>query len=254
VPAQEAGVLVNLPVKEGQLVKAGELLAQIDDNIPKAEQRVANFKLTVAKEQAGSDINVRYTKAAAEVAKATYLRDVDANNKVQGSVPQATVQEDLLKHKAAVLSIEKSDLELKVAKLQVNVSEAELDAAEEKVERRQIKSPLDGQVRKNYHHLGEWVQQSDPVLHVVRVNRLRVEGFLNASKFTPEEVNDRPVMITVLFARGRVETFSGKIVFVDPMVQAGGEYLVRATVQNREEKGLWLLRAGMNAEMTIQLK
>lgn len=254
VPAQEPGVLQTLPVKEGQQVKAGELLAKIDDILPQAEQRVASFKLGVAKEQANSDINVRYAKAAAKVAENTCLRDEDINKRQQSSVPQATVQQHLLEHRAAVLSIEKSEMEQRIAALQVKVSQAELDAAGEKVQRRQIISPLDGQVRKTYRHVGEWVQPSDPVLHVVRVNRLRVEGFVNISKFAPEEVDGRPVTIKVPFARGRTETFSGKIVFVDPLVQAGGEYLVRALIQNREENGQWLLRAGMDAEMTIQLK
>ena len=57
-----------------------------------------------------------------------------------------------------------------------------------------------------------------------------------------------------MFARGRNETFKGDIVFVDPMVEADGQYLVRALIKNREENGQWLLRPGMDAEMTIQLK
>ena len=68
-------------------------------------------------------------------------------------------------------------------------------------------SPIEGQVRKIYRHVGEWVQQSDPVVHVVRVNLLRVEGFLNISGFAPEEIAGKPVTVKVVFARGR----SGKL-------------------------------------------
>jgi multidrug efflux pump subunit AcrA (membrane-fusion protein) len=254
VPAEEAGVLLTLPVKEGQSVKAGEVLAQIDDILPRMEVRVAENKLKVAKKQADSDINVKYTRAAAEYKKVNCTRDEESNKKAPGSVPQATVDEHLLDYKAAYLSVDKSIMEQAIAVLQVNVSMAELDAAKEKVDRRQIKSPLDGQIRKIYRHVGEWLQQAEPVLHVVRMNLLHVDGFLKASQFSPEEINGRPVTVKVVFARGRTETFGGKIIFVDPLVQAGGEYLVRAEVQNRQENGQWLLRAGMNAEMTIQLK
>jgi multidrug efflux pump subunit AcrA (membrane-fusion protein) len=254
VPAQEPGVLLKLPVKEGQLVKKGELLAQIDDLLPLRDQEVANYKLAVAKEQAGSNINVRYAHAAERVADAVYKRDVDANSKVQGSVAQALVQQHLLEHRAAELTIEKSDLELRVAGLQAKVSEAELGGTTEKVERHRIKSPLAGQVQKIYRHVGEWVQAGEPVLHVVQVNRLRVQGSLNISDYAPEEVMGRPVTVKVVFARGRIETFKGEIVFVDPMVESGGLYVVRALVNNREENGQWLLRPGMDAEMTIQLK
>lgn len=241
VAAQEPGVLMELPVKEGQAVKVSELLAKIDDTLSQMELRVANNKLGVAKEQAASDVNVRYSKASADVAYAEYQQAVDANNKVPGSKPLAEVRELLLKHKYAVLSTEKSEMELRIAALQCKVSEAELDAAREKVERRHIKSPLDGQVRKIYRHVGEWVAAGDPVVHVVRVNRLRSEGFLNASQFAPGEISGRPVTIKVTFARGRTETFKGTIVFVDPLVQAGSQYLVRAAVENREENGQWLL-------------
>jgi multidrug efflux pump subunit AcrA (membrane-fusion protein) len=102
--------------------------------------------------------------------------------------------------------------------------------------------------------VGEWVQAGEPVLHVVQVNRLRVQGNLKISDYAPKEVMDRPVTVKVVFARGRTETFNGKIVFVDPVVEAEGDYVVRALVNNREENGQWLLRPGMDAEMTIQLK
>jgi len=254
VAAQEPGVLLVLPVKEGQYVKKSELLAQIDDLLALKDQDVANYKLGVAQEQARSDINVQYATAAAKVAKAVCNRDRDTNDKVQNSVPGALVEQHLLEQRAADLSIVKSKMEFNIAGLQAKVSEAELAQASEKVERRRIKSPLAGQVQKVYKHVGEWVQAGEPVLHVVQVSSLRVQGTLNISEYAPEEVMGRPATVKVVFARGRSETFNGDIVFVDPMVELGGNYLVRALIKNREENGQWLLRPGMEAEMTIQLK
>ena len=43
------------------------------------------------------------------------------------------------------------------------------------------------------------------------------------------------------------------ITFVNPLVQAGGEYRVWAEVVNRQENGEWLLRPGLEAEMTIDV-
>src|SRR3972149_1597636 len=245
VPAQEPGVLMELPVKEGQQVKAGELLAKIDDNLSQMDLRVEKSQLEVAREEAENNVNVEYATAAAKVSEVNYLKNAEANKQVKGSVPEMEIERLKLEWKRSLLSIEQSKMDKRVAGLKFRVSQAELDAAAEKVERRQIKAPLDGQVRKLYHHVGEWVQPSDPVLHVVRVNRLRTEGLLKAPEFAPEEVSGRPVTIKVQLARGRVETFKGAVVFVDPMVQAGSEYLVRAAIQNREENGQWLLRAGM---------
>ena len=69
IPAQEPGVLKKLPVREGQSVAVGDLLAQIDDEQPRVAADVAQAKLDVASKQATDDINVRYARAAADVAK-----------------------------------------------------------------------------------------------------------------------------------------------------------------------------------------
>ena len=254
VSTQEPGVLLKLPVQEGQQVKKGDLLAVVDDLLALRDQDVAKFKLDVAQEQAKSTINVDYAKAAAAVAEAVCQGDADANNKVTNAVPRALVNQHLLEHRAAVLSIEKARMEFRIAGLQAKVSDAELAQATEKVEHRSIKSPLTGQVQKINRHVGEWVQPGEALLHLVQVNQLRVQGTLKISEFAPEEVMGRPVTISVVFARGRNESFTGEIVFVDPMVEADGQYLIRALIKNREENSQWLLRPGMDAEMTIQLK
>jgi multidrug efflux pump subunit AcrA (membrane-fusion protein) len=254
ISAQEPGVLLKLPVQEGQQVKKGELLAVVDDLLALRDQDVAKYKLDVAAEQAKSMINVDYAVAAAGVAESVCLGDDFANGKVRDAVPKAVVLQHKLEHRAAVLSIDKAKMELRIAGLQSKVSEAELAAATEKVEHRRIKSPLAGQIQKINHHVGEWVQPGESLMHIVQVNQLRVQGTLKISEFAPDEVMGRPVTISVVFARGRTETFKGEIVFVDPMVEADGQYLVRALIKNRDESGQWLLRPGMDAEMTIQLR
>jgi multidrug efflux pump subunit AcrA (membrane-fusion protein) len=89
------------------------------------------------------------------------------------------------------------------------------------------------------------------VLQVIRVDRLRVEGFVSGAEIGPDEIAGRPVTVEVQLAAGRTARFSGKVVFVSPLVQAGDKYRVRAEVENRSENGSPLLRPGMSATMTI---
>jgi multidrug efflux pump subunit AcrA (membrane-fusion protein) len=199
-------------------------------------------------------VAIRYSQAAAKVAEAEYYQAVEANNKVSGTVPQAEVRRLLLKEREMDLSIEKAQKEQIVAGLQVKVSEAELEAARVNIERRRLVSPLDAVVVELSRHEGEWVQPGDTVMRLVRLDRLRVENFLSFKKYSASEIQDRPVQVVVTLPRGRQETFPGKIVFVKPLVQAGGEFLIRAEVQNRKEGNSWILRPGVNVEMTIQLK
>jgi multidrug efflux pump subunit AcrA (membrane-fusion protein) len=253
VPAQEAGVLTKIPVREGQQVAAGELLAQIDDAIPRMRKEVAKFKLDVANKQAADDVDVQYATAAAAVAWADYEQAVDANNKVTGTVPQAAVREKLLDHRKMELSIVKAKKDMEVAALQAQVAGAELRAAEVDLQHRKVTAPLDAVVVELTRHEGEWAAMGDPIMRLVRIDRLRVEGFVNVKDYKASQIQGRPVSVVVKFA-GQTETFPGKIVYVKPLIEAGGEFLVRAEVQNRQENGAWVLSPGLNAEMTIQLK
>ncbi|NUQ60838.1 MAG: HlyD family efflux transporter periplasmic adaptor subunit, partial [Pirellulales bacterium] len=142
----------------------------------------------------------------------------------------------------------------RIAAVSVSVRKGELDAAGLDVERRQITSPLDGVIVKRHLHEGEWVRPGDPVLHIVRMDRLRIEAFLDARQVSPGEVDGKPVVVEVALAHGRTEPFPGKIVFVSPTVEAGPRFLVKAEVINRKENEHWLLRPGQNARMSIQWK
>jgi len=129
----------------------------------------------------------------------------------------------------------------------------ELEAAENAIDRRLIKSPLDGVVVQIFPHQGEWMQPGDPLARVVRADKLRVEGYVDSSRFDPEVVRDRPVTVEVTLADDRKESFPGRIVFTSPLVESGGDYRVFAEVENRQApgSGQWLLRAGQTARMTI---
>ena len=158
VPAQEAGVLVKIPVREGQQVAAGDLLAQIDDLIPQQQYNVAKYKLKVAKKQANDDVDVRYAAAAYLVAKKKLEKYLEANAKTPGTIPETEVDLQRLERDKFLLSYEKAQKDLAVAGLQKQVSEAELQAADVNVKRRKMTAPLDAVVVELSRHEGEWVQ------------------------------------------------------------------------------------------------
>jgi macrolide-specific efflux system membrane fusion protein len=253
VPAREAGPLMNVAVGEGQYVTAGQLLAQIDDQQPQIDKLAAELERDAALAKAQDDIEVRYSEAAFAVACAELERAVSIDRKSPGGVTQQEIQKlQLAKHRDE-LQIERSKLERRVAKMNADVHQAAVKSAANAVARRQIISPLAGLVVNILHEKGEWVAAGEPVLQVVRIDRLRVEGFLNATEVGPEEVTGRPVSVEVQLVGGRTARFIGDVVFVSPLVQAGDKYRVRAEVENRTENSSPLLRPGMTAAMTIGL-
>jgi len=253
VPAREAGALIAVNVTEGQHVTQGQLLAQIDDQQPKLDKLAAELERDAALAKAQDDIEVRYSEAAYAVAGAELERALAIERKSPGGVTQQEIQKLQLAKQRDQLQIERSKLEMRVAKMNADVHQASVKSAENAVGRRQIASPLAGLVVTLFHEQGEWVAAGEPVLQVVRIDRLRVEGFLNATEIGPEEVAGRPVAVDVNIAGGRTARFTGKIVFISPLVQAGDKYRVRAEVENRTEAGTPLLRPGMTATMTIAL-
>jgi len=254
VPAKEAGELTKVMVVAGQQVNAGEQLAQIDDLRPRMEHKAASYKLDKAREEATNRINVIYAEAAAKVAEAEVAQYEEANRAVPGTVSRTEVRRAQLELKKTQLSIVQAEFNLQIASLQAKVQEAEVEAALKNIENRRIRAPLDGIVTELRRHDGEWVQPGDPILHLVRMDRLWIEGFLDAATLSPGEIDGHPVSVRVLLAHGREEVFPGKIIFVSPLVETGGEFRVRAEVFNRQENEHWLLRPGLTAEMTIRLK
>ncbi len=252
VPAREAGVLVSLAAREGDAVSRGDVIATIDDNQPQMEKRKAQAEHDQAVAKSQSDVDVRYSQKAEGVAERAYLKAKQAYES-QKAVTEVEVDRLRLEWEKTSLQIEQAELERKLAALAATSKGVEVEAADNAIERRLIKSPLDGVVVQVFPHQGEWMQPGDPLARVVRTDKLRVEGYVDASKWDPEQVSGRPVTVEVALANDRQERFQGRIVFVSPLVESGGDYRVFAEVENRraEPTNQWLLRAGQTATMTI---
>ena len=252
VPAREAGVLVELSVKEGDTVRRGGAIARIDDSQPRFEKQKASAEHDQAIARAKSDVDVRYSVAAEKVAEAEVEKAVASNRRIPGSVTQVELARLQLNQKKSELQIEQAQLERQLSSLDARSKEVEVLAAENRINRRQIASPIDGMIVQVYPHLGEWMQPGDPLARVVRTDKLRVEGYVDSSKYEPSMVHNRPVTVSVMFADEREESFKGRIVFVSPLVEPGGDFRVWAEVENRQAKDSveWLLRAGQTATGT----
>ena len=138
--------------------------------------------------------------------------------------------------------------------MEVEVSKAQVDAAQEHIDRCKIKAPWDGIVDEVHRHTGDWVKPGDPVLRLVRMDYLRVKASLSVDEYSPHEVAGRPVTVLVKLARGVTETFKGKIAGVSPLVDGSNQFLVWAAIANKQRNKHYILRPGMEAEMTIHLE
>ena len=252
VSAQEPGLLVEVAVREGAMVKAGDVLARIDDSQAQSAKEIADFEQEAATEKANNDVEVRYAVAATEVANAEYEKALQSERRVRGSIGEAELNRLKLTAKRSELQIEQAEVQRVIDGLTAKTKGAEAKAAERNIERRLVKAPIDGIVVSVNGQVGEWVQPGDIVIHLIRVDKLRVEGYANVAQYSAAELRGKPVRVQVKVEEGREPVlFEGVVTFVDPRVQLGGDYRVFAEVANRQENGEWLLRSGLNATMAI---
>ncbi len=249
VPARQSGMLVELTVSEGDEVREGDPLAHIDDTEAQMQFHLAEIEEKDALKRSESEIQEEYARAASAVADQEYARH-------QGLDDLVSVQElerYRLKAVEAHLNIEVVGMERELAGYQLEAKKAAVEAAQILIDRCIVESPFDGVVVQVMRHRGEWVQPGEPVLRVVNMQRLKVEGFVESEDLLPQDVLGKTADIVVRLGHGQVEELQGTITFVSPLVQAGGIYRISVEVENRRQDGFWILRPGLTAAMTIQL-
>src|SRR5690606_7372893 len=117
------------------------------------------------------------------------------------------------------LEIQQAEHEQEIATLTRSIRENEQRTAEEQLERRTITAPLGGMVVEVHRRRGEWVQPGETVARIIRLDRLRAEGFL-AAKDARLELVGSPVTLHVVAPNGDKFTCSGEIVFVSPEIDS----------------------------------
>jgi membrane fusion protein, multidrug efflux system len=253
LPAKEPGVLVQLAVKEGSQVRAGQVIGKIDDSEPQMKKKAANWEYAQAYKRWKDDVEIRFAKAQAAVAKAKFEKLQESNRLSAKSVPEVELNEAKLDWDHFTLAIEKSYHDQELAKYEAFSKQAELDAADLAIQRRIITAPFDGVAEEIKRKQDEWVQPGDTILTLLRLDTMHVEGAVEESQYNPHEIQGCEVSVEVELARGRKVTVPGRIIKVSSMVQYHGVYNVRAEVANQQEFGSWVLRDGLPATMTIHL-
>jgi len=261
LPAQQAGVILRMEtedgtrVEEGFVVRAGQVIGKLDDEDAVARRTAAALEEKVAQsEHEKAKANVAAAKATVEVAKAEVEESNDVNRRSPGAIPNTQVRRQVLTVTRSIAEAGVADRDVEVALYTTDLKRAQLTLADVNLKKHQIVSPIDGVLVQQMRLPGEWVSPGDPIARLVRMDKLRVEGFVDASKYLPEEVEGQSVTIIVRRPNRAPEEFQSTISFASPVVEASGEYRVWAEVDNQVVKDrFWVLRPGMEAEMRIDL-
>jgi len=217
VKARVAGELQGLTVREGDFVKAGQVLARIDAS--EYQSRVRQ-----AQEQADA------ARAQIDIVQRQY-----DNNKAL--VDQGFISKTALDTSLANLNAAQSNHKAALAAA---------DVAKKSLDDTVLRAPLSGQVAQRLAQPGERVGIDARVLEVVDLSRLELEASLNAA----DALAVRPGQSAVLQIAGSTQTVNARVARINPSAQGGSRsVLVYLSVDNNgNATGL---RQGLFAQGTL---
>ena len=248
VSSREAGVVESIKVKPNDSLKSGESIVQLEKDRHLLEIEAAEKTLAIALATSQNDVNVRYAKKSAEVARKELGRAQEAVAKYSRAVSQTELEKKQLELDQAILSGEQATHEQTVNKLTSDLRESELRLKRLNADRRTIKSPLAGQVAELLVQEGEWVDAGTPVARVVNLNKLRIIALVGEELLLGMQ-QGLPAQWNLQLGEQRIEA-AGKVSYVAPEINpVNREFEIWVDIDNKDGK----LRPGLVGTLQIEL-
>lgn len=218
IKAKVAGELVEVPVREGQSVRSGQLLARIDQTEVRAR--------------------VAAREADVEAARAQLVW-ADKNRLTQ----KALLEKSFISQNA--FDNIQSNYDVAVARLRA--AQAELAVAQKSLGDSVLLAPFAGIVAERHAQPGERVALDARVITLVDLSRLELEGALPATAIALARIGQKIAFRIDGFG---AREFAGRIERINPATSAGSRSInVYAVIENQDGS----LRKGMFAQGALLL-
>lgn len=209
-------VIESVPVRRGEVVKKGTLLATLSSGPETAALNLARSRATMEGELKAAEARVELTRKkwerAAELEK---MKFVSANSKDEAEAEYRLAKE-----------------QLRAAQESRRLAELEVKRSEELVAQRSIYSPVNGVVVSILLHPGELAasNQKDPILRVMEIDPLNVELVLPLSQYGKIKAGQRARVMPEQPVGG---SYAAQVEVVDPTLDAAsGTFGVRLRLPN----------------------
>jgi len=193
VKARVAGELQDLLVREGDYVKAGQVIARVDSTEYQA-------RLRQAQQQAQS------AKAQVDIAQRTY----DNNRSL---VDQGFISKSALETSAS---------NLLAAQASYQAAQSGADVVQKSLDDAVMRAPISGQVSQRLAQNGERVAVDARVVEIVDLGQMELEASLSAE----DAAKVRPGLVAQITLEGSTQTVAGKVVRINPNTSAGSRAVV----------------------------
>ncbi|MDR0327028.1 MAG: HlyD family efflux transporter periplasmic adaptor subunit [Planctomycetaceae bacterium] len=242
-------------IAKGMKVFQGQVLGNFDDRELNSTLKINQAQLDVAKAELEKKIEVEYAASSLRVALKDVNRLKEGNLRTPGTFPQVEVERAELQRDQAVANLDLQKYNLQEIKpKELVVREYELERTQTQIDIRKIIAPIDGIITDVQAAEGKWLREGDTVLIIVQLSTLWAQIDVDATRYTIQDVDGKSATVTATLANGKVETFQGTVVFVDPDVLPGYTFRAYVAIQNRRIGNYWLLIPGYcKVDITIPL-
>jgi RND family efflux transporter MFP subunit len=221
------GVIARLDVDRGDLVKKGQILGKLEAGVEEAN-------LALARARATNDTVIKSNRARFEFLsrKENRAQQLSAKN----VTALATVEEASADAKVAEQQVKEAEFNLYIAQLEVK-------HAEEVVNQRLLRSPLDGVVVERLLMPGEYRNEQSPILTLAEIDPLRVEVFIPTSFYGQIRIGSDAAVQPEEPIGG---TYAATVTVVDRVLDASsGTFGVRLELPNAQQ----LVPAGLKCRI-----
>lgn len=268
ITAQRIGWIRKLRFEEGDLVKAGEVIAELDSDEALYNMKLAEATLSKTRfilDQMKASYESLRVSIAKDIEKAkAVLTEVDNRRKrllelkQQGYVTEMDI--DMVQKE---FEVAKANLDSAIAsKETLKAKQSEIKAQEEVVkealnsfnltklnyDRSFIRSPISGVITSRPVRIGEGVNSGSLIATVVSTKSMYIEAFIDEADVAKVRIGEE-VNITMDSYPGKV--FKGEVYKISPVVLGGKQETRTFEVRVRLKDKDILIKPGMSADIEI---
>jgi multidrug efflux pump subunit AcrA (membrane-fusion protein) len=254
VPAKQSGLIAEIPITKNSRVQLGDLLVQMDSTQEELELKVANYKAKSAYELATDESDIQFADQLVRLAQL----ELESTETLagRGNAGDSELRRKRLSLEQAELKVEQAKRDKSQRTIESFLANAAMSLATHKLESMKILSPIQGTITELNHNVGEWVPAGESICRVVRLDELRIDFFVDRSDFSPADLLESRVNITLVDSPGTVPVrFAGVVSGYTRSVTSRGIVCMQATIQNQHLPGKvdWKLLPGMTVSLAVDL-
>ena len=245
------GMIEQLKVDEGSVVKKGDDILVIDSRVANADLEVAKQQLAAAVILEKQTANVDFSQKSYDLARDRYNSNLELYKK--GSAGYSETRQMKLEAEKAGFSIDMALDEQKKNQLDRKIADEQLRASKIKLEMHTLKAPFDGEIIERIRDYGEWVRAGEPVFRFIHLNEMKVECYVPLSGISPNELRNAEMKISVRMSQVNQFETTAKVSFVSPEIESGKVKVTAKLPNQKNLDGHWVLSDGMTASVVIVL-